>query len=326
MAISQTERVLNLLAYLAASSGPVTRQDIFNDLSHLYPSGPADTADGENEARRTMFERDKSLLKSIGVEFTTRTLAGDQAGMTAYALDKSAYSEINLNLTDDEMKALQVAAAMVQIDMPWSRNALLWLGGEAPSADAASAAHISLSPAALPDIRSAAASNSTITFAYHGTKREVHPYGIVYRNGFWYLVAFEPAKNDQRVFRVDRIEGSVTIGEAKSFERPADFNIATAYAGDPKKFGQAEPGPTAVVRIDAPLAHGVERELGSSSVLTRHEDGAIEVSVPCGNTAGFHSWLFAMVDKAEVVSPPAVREEVRNALLALMANSKGGAA
>lgn len=325
MTISQTERVLNLLAYLASKNHPVTREEIFNDLSHLYVRTSA-SDDDKNDPRRTMFERDKTLLRSLGVEFETRTLGGTQAGQMSYALDKSAYSQIDLKLTDDEMKALQVAAATVITDMPWARKALLWLGGEAPANTDASAVHLSLAAESLPEIHDAAAKNASISFTYHGFERTVHPYGLVSRDGFWYLIAFEPAKDAQRVFRVDRIEGKVTVGESNAFTRPADFDITTAYAPDPKQFGQAVDGPRAIVHIDAPLAHGVERELGSSAVTARHEDGSIEVSVPCGNTAGFHSWLFAMVDKAEVLSPANVRAEVRDALTRLSTGAKGGQA
>jgi hypothetical protein len=37
-------------------------------------------------------------------------------------------------------------------------------------------------------------------------------------------------------------------------------------------------------------------------------------SIPCANLAAFRSWLFAMVDRAEVLSPPFVRDHVIAAL------------
>jgi len=41
-----------------------------------------------------------------------------------------------------------------------------------------------------------------------------------------------------------------------------------------------------------------------------HDGGFIDVSVPCGNRSAFRSWLYAMVDRAVVVSPENVRQEI----------------
>jgi hypothetical protein len=58
------------------------------------------------------------------------------------------------------------------------------------------------------------------------------------------------------------------------------------------------------------LALTVARELGQSGVILTHENGDIDVRVSCANRVAFRAWLFAMVDRAEVLSPPNVRQEV----------------
>lgn len=137
----------------------------------------------------------------------------------------------------------------------------------------------------------------------------MHPYGLLARNGFWYLIAFDTARALQVTFRVDRIESRVTIDETSTFERPAGFDLATAYERDAKQFtgGGNE---VAIVRLDRRVAPSVIRELGEDSVVATRSDGSVDVEVSCGNRVGFRTWLYALVDRAEVISPAEVRQEV----------------
>ena len=142
----------------------------------------------------------------------------------------------------------------------------------------------------------------------------MHPYGLVARNGFWYLIAFDPERNAQVTYRVDRIEGDIAAGNADSFVRPADFKIETAYERDPKEFEGAQ-SEIAVVRIDRRVAPAVIRELGEDCIVARGADGSIDVEVACGNRVAFRSWLYAMVDRAVVLRPESVRAEVMSDLV-----------
>jgi len=79
-------------------------------------------------------------------------------------------------------------------------------------------------------------------------------------------------------------------------------------ASDAKLFdGDTE---RATVRVSRSVAPQVIRELGESAIVHVHEAGDIDVSVPCGNRTAFRTWLFAMVDRAEVVEPESLRGEV----------------
>ena len=91
--------------------------------------------------------------------------------------------------------------------------------------------------------------------------------------------------------------------------RSADFDPRRAFPADPKEIGDDGPA-TASVRVDAPRAARVERELGAAAVLERLADGSIVVSVPCRNVAAFRSWLFGLGADAEVLAPAEVRDGV----------------
>lgn len=299
--VNSTERMLNLVALLSESTLPLTLEAISNSMRGQYPE--------KDEARRTAFERDKKSLRKLGIPITTQTLAGNDAGKTAYSIDRAGYALIDFALTPEELSALQQAAALVQIGTTWGKQAVQWLGGEIVDTELSGAVKVDAQSHVLPALWSAVASFTTVKFSYHGRQRVVHPYGLVARNGFWYLIAFDTERAMQVTYRVDRIEGDLTMGDSQSFERPEGFDLATAYKRDPKDFAGAG-SEVAIVRLDHRVAPAVVRELGEDAVVARRTDGSIDVEVASGNRPAFKSWLFAMVDRAEVISPESVRQEI----------------
>lgn len=296
------ERMLNLLALLTWSTGPMTLDQIGEKMSDQY---------GEpGEARRTLFERDKRALRKLGVPISMITLGGDKAGVGAYFVDSKSdrYGNLYASLTSDELEVLQTAAAMVQMDRPWGKQALARLGGHLPDADLPAGANLPLADDGLATLWAAVRERRPVMFDYHRRRRTVHPYGLLSRNGFWYLAGWDAARDDTVAFRVDRIESAVESGPQAGFERPAGFKVADAIVQDSKRFGGADE--TCTVRIDASLAPTVTAELGERAVVASHEDGSVDVTVPCGNRFGFRSWLFAMVDRVEVLEPASLRDEV----------------
>lgn len=299
--VDAAERMMNLIALLTESSEWLTLEQIVNRMSTWYS--------GTSEGIRTTFERDKRVLRDVGLPIVTKTLGGADAGKTAYSIDRSVYRVFNFGLTPDELAALQEAAATVQMGTSWGRQAVQWLGGEVPQVESHEAARVVAGEPVLPRLWSAVSDNRSATFTYHGRERTVHPYGLLARNGFWYLIAFDPSRDDKVTYRVDRIDGDVTLGDPGEFERPADFSLASGYTRDAKVFPGGD-DEMAVVRVGPVLASVVARELGADAVVATMPDGSVDVRVPCGNRVAFKSWLFAMVDRAHVVSPASVRGEI----------------
>jgi predicted DNA-binding transcriptional regulator YafY len=163
----------------------------------------------------------------------------------------------------------------------------------------------------LPTLRDASARRHPVTFEYRGKGRRLDPYGLLLRTGFWYVVGHDHEHDGARTYRVDRIEGAVTVEEGVTFERPGDVDLRAAFPSDPKELGaDGEAGAVAVVRVGPRRAAGVERELGAARVLRRHGDGSIDVEVPCANVPAFRSWVLGLLDHAEVLEPPDVRAAV----------------
>ena len=296
------ERVTNLLALLLESRRPLTLTQIAAELGEQYPSGEG--------ALRGAFERDKAMLRSIGVPIDQEILAGNQAGQTVYRIDRSRYELDQLELSQDEQRALQMAVAAIHSDESWGRDGLwkLGVGGEAqPLAVSANLPTLR----DLPVLREATAARATVEFVYRGAVRMLDPYGLLLRSGLWYLVGLDRARAEVRTFRVDRIEGDVSVGSAHAFERPQDFDIRATFPVDPKLIGETGSEiTTAIVRIVASRAALVVRELGEHAIRSRHPDGSLDVAVPCVNRDAFRAWLLGMTVNAVVLEPAELRAEI----------------
>jgi predicted DNA-binding transcriptional regulator YafY len=291
------ERITNLVALLLETRAPVTLEQIINELGGQYPAG-----DG---AARGAFERDKAMLREIGVPIESQVLAGSDAGKTAYRIDRRRYELADLDLAADERQALQMAVAAARLSE--GEFGLLKLGADGVAA-ATVVTNIPDVPA-LPALREASAQHATATFGYHGTPRQLQPYALLLREGFWYVIGRDVTHDALRTYRVDRIDGDVEVGEANVFTRPADFDPRRAFPSDPKLIG-GEPASRATVHVDGPRASVVLADVGEDAVLDRLADGAVRVSVPCANLDAFRSWLFGLGAYAEVLDPPEVRASV----------------
>lgn len=318
----RVERLTNLLALLLETPQPLSLIQIAAALDGQY-------AEGES-ARRASFERDKAALREIGVPIETEVLAGNQAGMTVYWIDRDRYELADLDLEPDEARALQVAYATVRSTtgggFAAGEEALLKVAGadDLPGDLGGNVVVTAALPElpALPLLREASAQRYPVRFGYHGRPRLVDPYGLLLRNGFWYVFGRDHDHDERRTFRVDRIEGAVeAAGAAGAFERPADFDPRRALSADAGRFGavqgDADTVPMADVWIAAARAAMVEREVGSERVTRRDDDGAIVIAVPCANVDAFGTWVLGMVDHAEVLAPADVRAAVVARLTAL---------
>src|SRR5918999_3730829 len=96
------ERLVNLVALLLESRTPLTFEQIREKLAEAYAHGDV------NSAKR-MFERDKDVLRDIGVpiEVTATDVWDAEQG---YAIAKDRYYLPEIRFTAEEITALAVAA------------------------------------------------------------------------------------------------------------------------------------------------------------------------------------------------------------------------
>lgn len=301
--INAAERMLNLLALLSVRSQPLTLKQIRQELVGQYSD--------ENDAARAQFERDKGDLRDLGIPIDMVVLGGEQAGETAYRVNRNNYELSDANFTPEEVEALQIAAATVRLGAQEGEVALWKLGAERVDPRIGPRATIGFSDPHLDTILGAIAKRAALTFHYKGEARTVDAYGMLARKGFWYLVGYDHLRGAQRVFRVDRIEGDVDAGKPKSYTIPTGLNIVKAVPTDRQMMAAGDyEHASARVKIDASLVRTVAREFGREAIVEENPDGSAVFEIPCSNSYAFRLWLFAMVDKAEVVEPADVREMV----------------
>lgn len=298
----RVERLTNLLALLLETPEPLSLVQIDGELAGQYPESKT--------ARRAAFERDKAALREIGVPIEQEIIGGSEAGQTRYWIDRDRYEMRGLELDEDEMRALQVAMAATRPGSASGQDALWKLGGAAVDHGATVAAIVP-DVAELPTLREAVSTRRVVTFGYNDLERTVDPWGLLLRDGFWYLIGFDHGRGERRTYRIDRIAGSVEIDrEREPFERPSGFDPRTAFPDDPKMIGADPAVPDALVRIDASRAATAARELGDDRVRQRYDDGSIDMAVPCANVPAFRSWVLGYLEHAEVLEPATARDDV----------------
>ncbi len=224
----QLERTTNLLALLLETRVPLTLDEIVNQLRDQYPAG--------HSAMRGAFERDKGLLREVGVPIETEVLGGSRAGQTAYRVDRHRYELRGLDLTDAERRALQVAVAAARTTD--AEFGMLKLGGVADSSASITASLPQLE--LLPALGEAIAARSKIEFQYRATARTLQPYALLLREGFWYVIGHDLGHDEVRTYRVDRIEGSISSSGRAEFQRPDNFDPRTVFPADPKELGEGD--------------------------------------------------------------------------------------
>lgn len=300
-------RLTNLVALLLNARRPLTLEEIALELEAEagYPGG--------DEARRQAFERDKRVLREEGIPVETVPF-GD--GSVGYVIRPSEYYLPDLDLTDDELIALHLALAAVPFEAGWGSEAM-WKLGDVSGADVPPLAALP-SVEALPQLFEGWRRRATVRFSYgeSAAPRSVDPYGLLFRDGFWYVVGFDHDRGELRRFRVDRIEGRVALGEPGAFERPEGFDPAAALAGQPFRIGEGAVERVSVL-VDAVLADKVVAELGREAVAEERGDGSVVVEVDVTNAAGLRSWVLGMRDHAEVLGPQQVRTDVVDWLRAM---------
>lgn len=298
----RVERLTNLLALLLETQLPLSLVEISGALEGQYPEGQG--------AKRASFERDKSALREIGVPIEQEIVpSGLYAGQTRYWIDRKRYEMHDLQLDDDETRALQVAMAATRPGSAIGQEALWKLGAGLLDRSAPVTAIVP-DLAALPMLREAVARRTCVTFSYRSVDRVVDPWGLLLRDGFWYLVGFDHGRRDRRTYRIDRIESDVQLQSGSTFERPANFDPREAIPDDPKLIGADDSTRDARVWIDRGRAAAAVRELGEDRVVERRSDGSIEFDVPCAHLPAFRSWLLGYLEHAEVLAPESVRQSV----------------
>jgi proteasome accessory factor B len=236
---------------------------------------------------------------------TALPIAGPE--QVGYVIRPEDYYLPDLELEPDEQAALNLAVAGVHLGDPSGRDAL-WRLGLPASAGARPVAELPALPA-LPALHAALRARAMVHFDYRGEHRHVDPALLRFHGGWWYLVGYDRDRAAARTFRVDRMDGDLSVAEPGSGALPDGFDPDAALPDVPWRIGEGALV-TVVVHVDAALAGLVLDEVGESSLHRRNDDGSMVLHLEVTNTAALRSWLFELGDHAEVIGPEEVRAGV----------------
>ncbi len=293
---SRVERLLNLLAALLDTRRPLSREEIVREVAG-YPT--------DGSANRRAFERDKEMLRGMGVPITVEELPGDTAEF-GYRVNPEEYFLTDLTLSAEETAALRVAVNAISLGSASGEGALMKLGG-AESGPEAPIASLPLVPS-LATLFEAFRRRAPVTFAYRGETRTVEPWGLTSKRGHWYVVGYDRGRAAVRAFRADRVQGDVQTGDAGAFDAPADFRPDDHVEERAWMFGGDEPVRVDIL-VDAGYLDGARATLGEDATFVVHDDGSATVTVPVVDTIAFRAEVLGFLEHAEVLRPPEVRAE-----------------
>lgn len=217
--IPAEERQLDLLLALRHSAG-MSAAEIIGSVPGYDPDSP--------EAAHRMLERDKTVLRGLGIEITV-TGAGDAA---RYRIAEADYALPPLRLTAEQASALDLAASAWRSGSltAEARHALVKTRAVAePSAgELVPGLSADLSGGDVPvELAEAVSERRRVAFDYasasSGTvrSRTVEPWRLHLSGGAWYLDGLDTAVGAKRTFRLSRLRSAVTLlGEPGAFDVP----------------------------------------------------------------------------------------------------------
>jgi predicted DNA-binding transcriptional regulator YafY len=184
----------------------------------------------------------------------------------------------------------------------WARRALVVSGIHRSHLD-------NLTPT-LETLRRAIRSQHRVNLGYQAsgkeeiTTRQLDPYTLVFRQGWWYVVGYCHLRQNLRTFRVDRIRNLAQL--ETHFDLPADFNIHAYLALEPR----AENGVEARLQFLPPAAALAHSLAFSWTRLEPQPDQSIIVTLPVTDLEYAAQMVLSFGAWVRVLEPAALQERV----------------
>lgn len=299
MSAQKLERLLNLTALLLDAARPLSAEQIQRQLD--YPD--------DLVAFRRAFERDKDELRSMGIPLRVEKVPGQIPEIDGYRIPREEYALRDPGLTTEELAALHLAASAVQVEGLPTTAGLLKLGGLVTDGGRDLGVRVAPLPADpnLARLFGAVSSRTPVRFRYHEVDRTIDPYRLEFQRGRWYLSGYDHLRQDERSYRLDRVDGEVALTDQPAFDAPD--RVATGRARGAWELGAEEPV-RARLRIDGSRAGWAIQHVGPDHVVHEDDDGSIVVELPVTNRAAFRSFVLSFLEHAELLEPPELRDDL----------------
>ena len=166
----------------------------------------------------------------------------------------------------------------------------------------------------------AVAKRKRVRFTYHGiyrgqtTERQVRPYGLLFQHAHWYLVAWDEGRDDERLFRVDRmaeVEVNTSSPNTADFPAPEGPVLERYRNREAWELGEEEDTLTARIRFRFPTSLWAERNGYGEKVEGDEEDGSAVRELQVRQPHALLRWVLSLGGEADIESPPELRDGLR---------------
>ncbi len=296
--MNKLERLLKLLAALLDTTIPLAAEDLRRRIGG-YPD--------RDESFRRAFERDKDDLRQSGITILVKPVPDTEPAIDGYLIDQEEYAGRDPGLDADELAALHLAAALVRVE-EMGDDALWKLGGRPSDGTQADGTGVQVEASAETDtaglLHNAIRERRTATFEYdNGEERILDPARLSFTRGRWYISGFDRCRDDDRVFRLDRITSGIDVGSPGAFEARSTRGPQVTRIWE---LGDEEPL-DCTVRIEAAMAASARIQLNTDEI-GEQADGSIIATLTVRNSEMFRDWVLEFYDNAVVLGPPEIRQ------------------
>lgn len=266
------------------------------------------------EVSRRTINRDIEDLCRAGIPITTRQgVGGGISIMEGYKVDRTM-------LTQGEMQ--DILAGLRSLDSVNGTNRYgqlmeklsigssdFMVGNQSVLIDLSAWYKDSLAPK-IEMIRSAIAQHRRLEFYYYSPRQEskrcVEPYYLIFRWSSWYVWGWCKTREDFRLFKLNRMD-KVTMRETFVLER----NIPMPDLSNERIF----PGGISVKALFDPDCKWRLVEEFGPDCFTVQEDGLLLFQADYTDKENLITWLLSFRDKATLLEPEEIREELRQSIL-----------
>jgi proteasome accessory factor B len=228
--VNKSERLLNLLILLLVQRHYISKERIRATVD-VY-------RDATDDAFERMFERDKDELRALGVPIELGNVDPLFDDDTGYRIRPDEFALPGIELSADEAAVVGLATRV------WQHAGLAGHTSDALAKLTAAGVEIDRSrlDIAAPVVTvddpnfdvfwQASLDKVVVTFDYQRSgaagpqTRRLEPWGVVSFSGRWYAVGRDVDRDEERVFRLSRVQGRARrVGRAGAYQVPPGTNL-----------------------------------------------------------------------------------------------------
>ncbi len=318
--MNKSERLLNLLILLLVQRHYISKERIRATVD-IY-------REASDEAFERMFERDKDELRALGVPIEVGAVDAYFDDEPGYRIRPDEFALPGIELTADEAAVVGLATRVWQHAglASHTSDALAKLTAAGIEIDRSrldiAAPVVTVEDPGFDAFWEASLDKVVVTFDYQRSgsaevqTRRLEPWGVVSYSGRWYVAGRDVDRDDERLFRLSRVQGKVRrVSRTGAFSVPPGTNLRelTNRLGPPPRSEKAallaRTGTCLGLRRSATLVdEGVDGPDGTS--------GWDRLEVSYSSTSSLADEVLSLGPSVYVESPAEVREAVMERLTA----------